>query len=215
MASGEEATPYKNLTETYQHTYMLQPTKDKNVGHMDQITFHTQIITDSPMLLKPGTTVLITSSLAPAPYVPDGLYSVKDNNLVQLTMRNTDVRPFSLPKNKPTIHLLDYYEEVPISKDTLRTYFLSQEIGNDTTNPTHNGDEPKPQDVSPKQHLENIQQKLRHATSLLDASELDPPGNREKPPHYPSPAVRRILLDQCDTKDIEQAWIPLQTTHLR
>ena len=148
MASGEEATPYKNLTETYQHTYMLQPTKDKNVGHMDQRTFHAQIITDSPMLLKPGTTVLITSSLAPAPYVPDRLYSVKDNNLVQLTMRNTDVCPLTLPKHKPiagiTVHLLneDYYEEIPKSKDTLRSYFLSQEIGDNTPNPTHNRDEP-------------------------------------------------------------------------
>ena len=129
-------------------------------------------------------------------------------------MRNTDVCPLSLPKNKPitgiTVHLLDqdYYEEVPISKDTLRTYFLSQEIGNDTTNPTHNGDEPKPQDVSPKQHLENIQQKLRHATSLLEASGLDPPGTRDKPLQDPSPEVRRILLEQFDTKDIEQAWIP-------
>ena len=148
MASGEEATPYKNLTETYQHTYMLQLTKDKNVGHMDQITFHTQIISDSPMLLKPGTTVLITSSLAPAPYVPDRLYSVKDNNLVQLTMRNTDVCPLTLPKHKPiagiTVHLLneDYYEEIPILKDTLQSYFLSQEIGDNTPNPTHNRDEP-------------------------------------------------------------------------
>ena len=88
MASGEEVTPYKHLTETYQNTYMLQPTENKNVGHMDQITFHAKIITESPMLLKPGTTVMITSSLAPAPYVPDGLYTVKDNNLVQLTMRN-------------------------------------------------------------------------------------------------------------------------------
>ena len=111
---------------------MLQLTKDKNVGHMDQRTFHAQIITDSPMLLKPGTIVLITYSLAPAPYVPDGLYSVKDNNLVQLTMRNMDVCPLTLPKHKPiagiTVHLLneDYYEEIPISKDTLRSYFLSQ-----------------------------------------------------------------------------------------
>ena len=81
IASGEEATPYKNLTETYQHTYMLQPTKDENVGHMDQITFHAQIITDSLMLLKPGTTVLITSSLAPAPYVPDGYTSSRITTL--------------------------------------------------------------------------------------------------------------------------------------
>ena len=148
------------------------------------------------MLLKPGTTVMVTSSLAPAPYVPDGLYTVKDNNLVQLTMRNTDVCPLTLPKYKPiagiTVHLLDddYYEKIPISKDTLRSYFLSQEIRDNTSNPTHNRDEPALQDISPKQHLENIQQKLRHATSLLEASGLDPLGIREKPLQDPSPEVR-------------------------
>ena len=56
--------------------------------------------------------------------------------------------------------------------------------------------------------MENIQQKLRHATSLLEASGLDPPGIREKPLQDPSPEVRRILLEQFATKDIEQAWIP-------
>ena len=215
MASGEEATPYEDLTKTYQNTYMVQPTTDKHIGHMDQITFHAQIITDYPMLLKPGTTVMITSNLAPAPYVPDGLYSVKDNNLVQLTMRNTSVSSLTLPKNKPiagiTVHLLDqdYYEEIPISKDTLRSYFLSQEIGDNIQNPTNTTKEENPsQNDSPKQHLKDIQEKLRHATSLLEASGLDPPGIRDKPLQDPSPEVKQILLEQFDTKDIEQAWIP-------
>ena len=60
----------------------------------------------------------------------------------------------------------------------------------------------------PKQHLEDIQQSLQHATSLLEASGLDPPGIRGKPLQDPSPEVSRILLEQFDTKDIEQAWIP-------
>ena len=143
---------------------------------------------------------MITSNLAPAPYVPDGLYSVKDNNLVQLTMRNTGVSSLALPKNKPiagiTVHLLDqdYYEEIPISKDTLRSYFLSQEIRDDTQSPTDNKDETASQYASPKQHLKDIQQKLRHATSLLEASGLDPPGVRDKPAQDPSPEVKRILL---------------------
>ena len=169
MASGEIATPYEDLTDTYQNTYMLQPIEDKIIGHMDQITLHTKIITESPMLLKPGTTLMITSGLSPAPYVPDGLYTVKDNNLVQLTLRNTDVCPLTLLKNKPitgiTVHLLDteYYEEVPISKDTLRTYLLSQDINGNTDTPTHIGDE-STENTSPKRHLEDIQRDLRHAT---------------------------------------------------
>ena len=160
---------------------------------MDQITFHAKIITESPMLLKPGTTIMITSSLAPAPYVPDGLYTVKDNNLVQLTMRNTDVRPLTLLKNKPitgiTVHFLDeeYYQEIPISRDTLRTYFLWQEILEKTPDPTHASNEPTSQDISPKQHLENIQQNLQHATSLLEASGLDPRALEKNPHRIPPP----------------------------
>ena len=34
------------------------------------------------------------------------------------------------------------------------------------------------------------------------------PGIRDKPPQDPSPEVKQILLEQFDTKDIEQAWIP-------
>jgi hypothetical protein len=192
---------------------MLQPTENKTVGHMDQITFHAKVITDSSVILKPGTTVMITSNLAPVPYVPDGLYTVKDNNLVQLTMRNADVCPLKLLKGKPitgiTVHLLDedYFEEVPISKDTLRTYFLLQEIPTDEPNPTQNGDKSTTIGTTPKQHRENIQRSLRHATSLLEASGLDPLGIRGKPLQDPSPEVSRILLEQFDTKDIEQAWI--------
>ena len=123
-------------------------------------------------------------------------------------MRNTDVCPLTLLKNKPitgiTVHLLDaeYYE------DTLRTYFLSHVINENTHNPTHNGDESTAKDTSPKQHLEDIQRSLQHATSLLEASGLAPPGIREKPLQGPSPEVSRILLEQFDTKDIKQAWIP-------
>ena len=153
MASGEKTTPYESLTDAYQNTYMLQPTENKTMGHMDQITFHEKVITESSMILKPGTTVMITSNLAPAPYVPDGLYTVKDNNLVQLTMRNTDMCPLKLLKGKPitgiTVHLLneDYFEEVQISKDTLRTYFLSQEISTD--NPILHKTEINPQQKEP------------------------------------------------------------------
>ena len=108
------------------------------------------------------------------------------------------------------VHLLDedYYEEVPISKDTLRTCFLSQEITKNTPDPTQNGDESAAKDTLPKQHLEDIQRSLQQATSLLEASGLDPLGIRGKPLQDPSPEVSRILLEQFDTKDIKQAWIP-------
>ena len=48
MASGEIATPYEDLTDIYQNTYMIRPIEDKIIGHMDQVTLHTKIITESP-----------------------------------------------------------------------------------------------------------------------------------------------------------------------
>ena len=129
---------------------------------------------------------MITSNSAPAPYVPDGLYAIKDNNTVQITIRNTDVRPIHLPKGQPitgiTVHLLDkeYYEEIPISKDTLRAYFLSNEIAEEGNNPTQNGRDSTLKGDTPKQHLEKIQASLQHVTSLLEASGLDPPGNKRE-----------------------------------
>ena len=173
-----------------------------------------KVVTESTMLLKPGTTMMITSNLSPAPYVPGGLYTVKGSNLVQLTMRNTDICPLTLQKNEPitgiTVHLLDqdYYKEAPLPKDAIRTYFLSQEIIKNTPDPTHNGDESATKDTPPKQHLEDIQRSLQHAMSLLEAAGLHPPGIRGKPLQDPSPEVSRILLEQFDNKDVEQAGIP-------
>ena len=213
-AFGEGVTPHENLTHVYQNTYMLQPTETKILGHMDQMTFHAKIITDTSLIFRPGTTVMITSNLAPSPYVPDGLYSVKDNNTVQITIRNTDVRPIKLLKGKPitgiTVHLLDeeYYEEIPISKDTLRTYFLANEVLTNEHNTPQQGTKPEAKEYTPKQHLDHITKNLRHASSLLEESGLDPPGIREKPLQDPSPEVTKNLLEQFDTKDVEQEWIP-------
>ena len=101
--------------------------------------------------------------------------------------------PLKLIKGKPitglTVHLLndDYFEEVPISKDTLRAYLLSQEIPADEPNPTQNGDKSTTKGDTPKQHLENIQQSLQHATSLLEASGLDPWALEKNPHRIPPP----------------------------
>jgi hypothetical protein len=63
-------TPYEDQTSENNSAYMLQSTIDQTLGHMDQITFKAQVITKPTLMLKPGTTVMITSSIAPAPYIP-------------------------------------------------------------------------------------------------------------------------------------------------
>ena len=62
--------------------------------------------------------------------------------------------------------------------------------------------------ITPKQYVEAAEEYFQHATSLLEASGLDPPGNREKPTKTPSETIKQNLLNQFDTKDIESEWVP-------
>ena len=112
----ELETPYEELTSTNTSSYMLQSTEDQTIQHMDQITFKAKVITDPTFVLKPGTTVMVTSDIAPAPYILDGLYNVEKNNLIKVSIKNTDVRALSLPAGQPitgvTVQILkkEYYE---------------------------------------------------------------------------------------------------------
>ena len=78
---------------------------------MDQTTFYEQLIINYSFIIQPGTTVRIPLNLAPAPYLPDGLYNNEDNNLVRITT-NTDTCPLQLRNNQPisgvTVQLLNH-----------------------------------------------------------------------------------------------------------
>ena len=68
-------------------------------------------------------------------------------------------------------------------------------------------DDPKREVLTPKQYVEATEKHFRHATSLLEASGLEPPGNRSKPTDKPYATIRQNLLNQFDTKDIKQEWV--------
>ena len=68
---------------------------------MDQTTFHGQLIIKYSFIIQPGTTVRIPLNLAPAPFLPDGLYNNEDNNLVRITT-NASTCPLQLRNNQPT-----------------------------------------------------------------------------------------------------------------
>ena len=210
-SSTEIKTLYDDLIETHPDTYMIQPIENKILGHMDQITFHAQVITTHSFILQPGTTVLVTSNIAPAPYVPDGLYNIKDNNLVQITIKNTDICPLQLRKNQPitgiTVQVLNEgdYEEVPKSYKLLQACFPPEEEGAKHNDPIKKGHESA---TDERKNSHPTATNLPQATSLLEATGLDPPGVRDKPSQKPSPEISKNLLDQFDTKDIEQEWIP-------
>ena len=81
-----------DLPERDPCTYAIQPLEYQEILHMDQKTFHVQMITDNPSLIfKPGATVMLTSGFAPHPQIPDGPYLVADSNTVQVTVKNSFV----------------------------------------------------------------------------------------------------------------------------
>ena len=211
-ASTEINTPYSSLTDTYPDIYMVQTIEDETVGHREQIRLQVQVITEFPILLKPGTTVMITSNKIPAPYVPDGLYNIKDNNLVYITMRNTDIRPLKLRKNQPitgvTVHLMNKgdYTEIPISDKMLETCFPPENNETRVTDTTQNGNKSN----TTKTGTKKLQSPPgpHQATSSLEETGFDPPGTRSIPSQEPSPKISKNLIEQFDTKDIDQAWIP-------
>ena len=202
MVFGEGTTPYEDLVDNHQNTYTLHPKETKPLGQMDQITFHAKNKTDTSTIFKPGTTVMITSSLTTTPCVPDGLYSTKDNNMVQITIRNTEMYPIKLIESKPitgiTVHLLDkYYNRTSKPEDTLRTY-PGENMGL-----TH---EHYPSECTPKQHWEN--KNLQHDIPLLNPG-INNPGMRKHPILGPSTMVTKNLPVQFDIKDVKQDRIPV------
>ena len=199
MVFEKGITPYEDLVDDHQNTHTLHPKETKLLGQRDQITFHAKIKTDTSTIFKPGTTVMITSSLTPTPCVPDGLYSTKDDNMVQITIRNTEVYPIELIKGKPitgiTVYLLDkYYNRTAKPEDTLRTY------PGENTGLIY---EHYPSGSTPKQHWEN--KNLQHDTPLLNPG-INNLGMRKHPILGPSTTNLPV---QLDIKDVEQDQIPV------
>jgi hypothetical protein len=82
-----------NAPERDPCTYAVQPMEDQEILHMDQKTFHVQIITDNlSLIFKLGATVMLTSGFAPHPQIHDSLYLVGENNTVQDTVKNSFVK---------------------------------------------------------------------------------------------------------------------------
>ena len=73
----------KNLTQYNTAMFAVQPTEDVDILYRDQKTIHIQIITENHrMTYKPGTTIMLTSGFAPFPQIPEGLYTIEDNNTI-------------------------------------------------------------------------------------------------------------------------------------
>ena len=215
----------QDLTSYNTAAFSVQPTEDVELPYMDQKTIHVQIITSNhTMMYKPGTTIMLTSGFAPFPQIPDGLYTIEKDNTIRITIKNSSTGPFSLRQNRPIpgiiAHDLEmgYHDPVEITKDTLRALFLKEQTveaaelaGVLKNTPNHFSslatDDPEYIQPSPQEYISSVQKQFDHASSLLQATGLEPPGTKSKPRQQPSLAVRDNLKSQFDSTGIEGEWV--------
>ena len=90
-------TEIEDLTNYNTAVFSVQPTEDVDILYTDQKTIRVQIITDNhTMIYKPGTTIMMTSGLAPFPQIPEGLYTIEEDNTIRLTIKNSSTGTLSL-----------------------------------------------------------------------------------------------------------------------
>ena len=146
--------------------------------------------------------------------MPNDLYSIKENTIIQATTTSANMCPIKLLKGKPitgiTVHLLNEknYIKLPTSKDILRTHVLANEERTNKHNPSQHRIEPETKKYTSKHLLELIKKSLWHSISRLKEPGFDYPDTSRKPLQDTSTKVTKNQLEQFDTKDVEQEWIP-------
>ncbi len=207
-----------------QCVYAVQPTEDTVINYMDQKTIRVQIITDNhTMIYKPGTTIMLTSGFAPFPQIPDGLYTIEDDNTIRVTMKNSSTGSFPLRQNRPIPGIVahdlatGYHEPVEITKNTLRTLFLKHQtvqaakmaglIKKETQEQICNlANVEEYTEPTPQEYISSVQKQFEQASSLLQASGLEPPGIKKKPTIKPTLTIKENLKSQFDSSGIEGEW---------
>ena len=206
--------------------FAVQPTEDIDIQYMDQKIIHVQIVEDNHTIMhKPGTTVMLTSGCAPYPHIPDGLYSITDNNTIRVTIKNSSTGTLQLRQNRPIPGIVahdlvsGYHEPVEITKETLRAMFLQEQTVqaaklagllpkhtsiNASSLAIQQDDYIQP---TPKEYISSVVTQFEQASSLLQASGLDPPGIKYKPRQMPSDEIKSNLISQFDSSMIEKQWV--------
>ena len=224
VASKE--TEITDLTNYNTAVFSVQPTEDVDILYTDQKTIRIQIISNNhTMIYKPGTTIMMTSGFAPFPQIPEGLYTVEQDNTIRITIKNSSTGTLSLQQNRPIPEIvahdleMGYHDPVEITKDTLRALFLKNQtvqaaklagILKDNETYTQNElamDHPEYIEPTPNEYVSSVIQQFEHASSLLQATGLDPPGTRSKPKQQPSVNIRENLKSQFDNSGIDKEWV--------
>ena len=207
-------------------TFAVQPVEDVEILYMDQKTIHVQIVENNHTINhKPGTTIMLTSGFAPHPQIPDGLYSVTDKNTIRVTIKNSSTGAIQLRQNRPIPGIVahdlitGYHEPVEITKENLRALFLQDQTvqaaqmagvmpSTSSLNPSSlTANDAEYSRPTPEEYVSSVLHQFEQASSLLQASGLEPPGSKSKPKQSPSLAVKTNLLSQFDSAGLDKEWV--------
>ena len=206
-------------------TFAVQPIQDAEIPFMDQKIIHVKIITNNhSMVHRPGTTIMLTSGFAPDPQIPEGLYSIDHDHRIKVAIKNSSTGTLSLRQNRPIQGIVahdlaqGYHEPVEITRKTLRALFLKNHTLQASklaglklqkpANSTHLANSHQDyKQTTPGEYISSVTTKFEEASSLLQASGLEPPGVKHKPKHAPSAVIRDNLKAQFNTSGIEGEYL--------
>ena len=207
-------------------TFAVEPMEDIDILSMDQRVIHVRIISNNrSMKYKKDTTIMLTSGLSSQPHIHNGLYTVEHDSTIRVTIKNPSSGILSLKQNRPIEGIvahdlqMGYHEPVEISKDRLRALFLKDMTVSAAqlaglipttavaTTTDRACDYSEFLEPTPEEYVASVVQQFEEASSLLQASGLEPPGVRTKPKQAPSLATRTNLKSQFDSSGIEKEWV--------
>ena len=176
------------------------------------------------MTYKPDTTIMLTTGLPSQPHIQDGLYSIEHDGTIRVTIKNPSTSNLTLRQNRPIEGIvahdlqLGYHQPVEISKENLRALFLKDmtvsaakmagvlpESAVSATNIAANSAEFI--EPTPEEYIASVVHQFQEASSLLQASGLEAPGNRSKPRQAPTLSIRTNLKSQFDSSGIDKEWL--------
>ena len=100
MSGIAAAAAFQEDVQDNEH-FAISPVKDLDLQVSDTRTVKLNINTYNNMIFRPGSKVVLTSGMAPNPCIPDGIYTVEEDNKFSVTLVNMSAVPINLLQDRP------------------------------------------------------------------------------------------------------------------
>ena len=205
--------------------FTISPIKDIDLQVSDARKVKVKINTYDNLIFKAGSKVVLTSGMAPQPCIPDGIYTVEDDNKFSVNIVNMTAFPIDLMQDRPIqgttveslahydppcltskedlVHLAQHKPTVEAVKNWAASVATNYGIKLDTS--VHDLD--FTQIKTDSELKAKLKESYRVAVSALEASGLPIPGQAKKPTKPPSKQVRDMLISQFAFKEVDSAYV--------